>query len=56
MRIKIYIPFMLLALLVGCSKSFDENSLRQTSGGSVIGLEGENNTYAWKGIPFAKGI
>ena len=54
MRIKIYIPFMLLALLVGCSKSFDENSLREISEGSVIGLEGENNTYTWKGIPFAK--
>ena len=54
MRIKIYIPFMLLALLVSCSKSFDENSLREISEGSVIGLEGGNNTYTWKGIPFAK--
>ena len=30
------------------------DSSREIAQGQVIGIEGNNNTYAWKGIPFAK--
>ena len=54
MRLKIIVPFVLLVILTGCSKSFLDDTLREISEGSIIGLEGANNTYVWKGIPFAK--
>ena len=38
----------------GCSESQPTDSLREIAQGQVIGIEGNNNTYAWKGIPFAK--
>ena len=31
-----------------------QNSYRQISEGPIIGAEGENDTYVWKGIPFAE--
>ena len=54
MKLKIIVPFVLLVILTGCSKSFLDDTLREISEGSIIGLEGANNTYVWKGIPFAK--
>ena len=54
MNIKIKISIISLLIIVGCGQTIDQNSLRNTQEGLVIGMEGENNTFAWKGIPFAK--
>ena len=37
----------------GCSKGLDENSVRTTVQGEAIGYK-EGETFAWRGIPFAK--
>ena len=54
MNIKIKISIISLLIIVGCGQTIDQDSLRNTQEGLVIGMEGENNTFAWKGIPFAK--
>ena len=51
---KIKISIISLLIIVGCGQTIDQDSLRNTEEGLVIGIEGENNTFAWKGIPFAK--
>ena len=51
---KIKISIISLLIIVGCGQTIDQDSLRNTQEGLVIGMEGENNTFAWKGIPFAK--
>ena len=45
---------LILAILIpfGCSEGLDENSVRATAQGEVIGFK-EGETYAWRGIPFA---
>ena len=48
------LSFALILLVLGCGQSLEKDSLRSLSEGKVIGVEGENNTYTWKGIPFAK--
>ena len=53
MTMKNYVSIIVVLLLVSCSQSADKDSLRLLSTGSVIGFEGENNTFVWKGIPFA---
>ena len=50
---KNYFSFVSLLILFSCSQSADKDSLRSLSAGLVIGFEGENNTFVWKGIPFA---
>ena len=40
--------------LIGCGQETAKDSIRTLKQGIVIGIEEENNTYAWKGIPFAK--
>ena len=52
MKIKILIISLLI--IVGCGQTVDQDSLRNTQEGLVIGMEGENKTFSWKGIPFAK--
>jgi len=54
MNIKIKISIISLLIIVGCGQTIDQDSLRNTQEGLVIGMKGENNTFAWKGIPFAK--
>ena len=54
MNIKIKISIVSLLIIVGCGQTIDKDSLRDTQEGAVIGMEGENNTFVWKGIPFAK--
>ena len=54
MNMKIKISIISLLIIVGCGQTIDQDSLRNTQEGLVIGMEGENNTFAWKGIPFAK--
>ena len=46
---------LILAILIpfGCAKNLDENSVRATAQGEVIGFK-EGETYAWRGVPFAK--
>ena len=41
-------------ILAGCGDNLEIDSLRTIDQGELIGLNGENNTYTWKGIPFAK--
>tara|TARA_B100001287_G_C22677596_1_gene528509 strand:+ start:1087 stop:2970 length:1884 start_codon:yes stop_codon:yes gene_type:complete len=54
MNMKIKISIISLLIIVGCGQTIDQDSLRNTQEGMVVGMEGENNTFAWKGIPFAK--
>ena len=54
MNMKIRISIISLLIIAGCGQTIDQDSLRNTQEGLVIGMEGENNTFAWKGIPFAK--
>ena len=51
---KIYL-LLILGILIsfGCSKGLDENSVRTTAQGEVIGFK-EDETFAWRGIPFAQ--
>ena len=52
---RIFSFFILTILLIsGCSENQPTDSSREIAQGQVIGIEGNNNTYAWKGIPFAK--
>ncbi|MYM64167.1 carboxylesterase/lipase family protein [Pseudomaricurvus sp. HS19] len=51
---------LLLALVAGLliyrhvsAPSADPATLRQLQSGAVVGFEDQENTYAWKGIPFA---
>ena len=46
---------VILGILIsyGCSKGLDENSVRTISEGEVIGYK-EDDTFAWRGIPFAQ--
>ena len=43
-----------LALVYGCGSTNEEDLLRNITQGQLIGVEANNNTYAWKGIPFAQ--
>ena len=43
-----------LALIYGCGSTNEEDLLRNITQGQLIGVEANNNTYAWKGIPFAQ--
>ena len=43
-----------LALIYGCGSTNEEDLLRNITQGQLIGVETNNNTYAWKGIPFAQ--
>ena len=47
--------FLILGILMsfGCSQGLDENSVRTTAQGEIIGFK-EGETYAWRGIPFAQ--
>jgi para-nitrobenzyl esterase len=54
MKFKLCISLFTIFLITGCGQSLEKDSLRQISEGSVIGTEGNNNTYVWKGIPFAE--
>ena len=54
MNMKIKISIISLLIIAGCGQTIDQDSLRNTQEGLVIGMAGENNTFAWKGIPFAK--
>ena len=44
---------LVILIPIGCSKSLDENSVRTTAQGEVIGFK-EGETFVWRGIPFAK--
>lgn len=44
----------LVFILSSCGQNLELESLRTLKQGEVIGLEGENDTYSWKGIPFAE--
>ena len=54
MKIKNYVLFTLLFIVTGCGQSLEQNSERVLPDGVVIGTKGENDTFTWKGIPFAK--
>ena len=45
---------IMVFIVVSCSNVSNEDSIRDTSQGLVIGTNYDNNTFAWKGIPFAK--
>ena len=51
---RIYL-LLILGILIsfGCSKGLDKNSVRTTAQGEVIGFK-EDETFAWRGIPFAQ--
>ena len=47
--------FILIILLIaGCSSELPEESQRTINQGEMIGIESDNNTFAWVGIPFAE--
>ena len=54
MMVKKLLSLALALFVIGCGQSLEEDSLRILMEGKVMGMEGENNTYTWKGIPFAK--
>ncbi len=41
-------------ILIGCGKNLEIDSLRKINQGELIGLEGKNDTFTWKGIPYAE--
>ena len=43
-----------LLFLFGCGPNVSQDSLRSLNQGEVVGIDSENNTFAWKGIPFAQ--
>ena len=45
---------IMIFIVVSCSNVTNQDSIRDTSQGLVIGTNYDNNTFAWKGIPFAK--
>ena len=45
---------IMIFIVVSCSNVANQDSIRDTSQGLVIGTNYDNNTFAWKGIPFAK--
>ena len=51
---KITISIFSLFMIISCGQSVNQESLREVEEGSIIGMEGENNTFVWKGIPFAQ--
>ena len=50
----IYIILTLILILEGCGQSLPSDSVRIINQGEIIGIETEDNTYAWLGIPFAE--
>ena len=50
----LYIALSLILILGGCGKSLPNDSVRMTNQGEIIGVEREDDTYAWLGIPFAE--
>ena len=54
MMLKKLLSLALALFVIGCGQSLEEDSLRILMEGKVMGMEGENNTFTWKGIPFAK--
>jgi para-nitrobenzyl esterase len=47
--------FILIILLIaGCSSELPKESQRTINQGEMIGIESDNNTFAWLGIPFAE--
>ena len=50
----LYIALTLILILGGCGKSLPDDSVRMTNQGEIIGVEREDDTYAWLGIPFAE--
>ena len=54
MKLRLYSLLILVIWIVSCSQTSEQDSLREISEGSVIGAQGENDTYVWKGIPFAE--
>ena len=51
---KTFISFAVIFLLLSCTGSTNKESIREISQGQLIGKNSENNTFSWKGIPFAK--
>ena len=51
MKLRLYSLLILVIWIVSCSQTSEQDSLREISEGSVIGAQGENDTYVWKGIP-----
>ena len=45
---------IIVFVFVSCSNVTNEDSIRDTSQGLMIGTNYDNKTFAWKGIPFAK--
>ena len=54
MNMKITVSIFSLFMIISCGQSVNQESLREVEEGSIIGMEGENNTFVWKGIPFAQ--
>ena len=54
MKLRLYSLLILVIWIASCSQTSEQDSLREISEGSVIGAQGENDTYVWKGIPFAE--
>ena len=45
---------IIILLIAGCSSELPEESQRTINQGEMIGIESDNNTFAWLGIPFAE--
>jgi para-nitrobenzyl esterase len=54
MRIIKALIVLTVLLMAGCSAELSKESIRTLNQGEVIGVQGENGTFAWKGIPFAE--
>ena len=51
---KNFLSLSVIFLLFSCTGAINKESIREISQGLLIGKNSENNTFSWKGIPFAK--
>ena len=51
---KNFLSISVIFLLFSCTGAINKESIREISQGLLIGKNSENNTFSWKGIPFAK--
>ena len=54
MRRLVLIFMGITLILSSCGQNLEMESIRTLDQGELIGLKGENNTYTWKGVPFAE--
>ena len=44
---------LIISLLISCTGNINQDSFRVIPQGELVGVNAENDTFSWKGIPFA---